>query len=235
MKGILLIIPILGMAQAATAHPFDGKNVKNHKILVEEVIQTTNYTYLHGKENDSDQWLAVPTMDAQAGNTYYYIGGLPMKKFESKELHRTFDVVLFLNKVSDEPMDNKPAGKTVGAHRTDSVYQRKASPVTKKDIKIVAEKDVITIGELFAKKDMYAGKTVKVKGQVTKYNPAIMDKNWVHLQDGTEGNGKFDLIVTTPAEVKVDDIVTLEGVISLNKDFGYGYSFEVMMEDAKIK
>jgi hypothetical protein len=32
----------------------------------------------------------------------------------------------------------------------------------------------------------------------------------------------------------VGDIVTLEGKIVLDQDFGYGYKYELLMEDAKI-
>ena len=209
----------------------DGKQVSNHKIVVEEVIQTTSYTYLHAKENDTLKWLAVPSMHANKGETYYYSEGLPMKEFESKELHKTFDEVLFLGGVSPEPFGSKPKPASENAQP----YSRKATPEVKKNITIDVPKDCITIAELFSKKEAYAGKTIKVKGQVTKYSPEIMNKNWIHLQDGTENNGKFDLTITSTKAVKVGDIVTLEGKISLNKDFGYGYLFEVMMEDAVIK
>ena len=80
-----------------------------------------------------------------------------------------------------------------------------------------------------------AGKTAKIKGQVTKYTPAVMGKNWIHIQDGSDFNGKFDLTVTSLNDVKVGDVVTLEGKISLNKDLGYGYFFDVIMEDAVLK
>ncbi|MEI7897164.1 MAG: hypothetical protein WCJ26_09020 [bacterium] len=62
-----------------------------------------------------------------------------------------------------------------------------------------------------------------------------MKKNWIHIQDGTEFSGKFDLTVTTDAEAAVGQTITLEGKITLNKDFGYGYAYEVLMEDATIK
>jgi hypothetical protein len=91
----------------------------------------------------------------------------------------------------------------------------------------------MTIAKLFAEKAGMAGKTVKVRGQVTKYTPMVMGKNWIHIQDGTDYQGKFDLTVTSGTEVKLGDIVTLEGKIALDKDLGYGYFFDVLMEDAK--
>ena len=105
----------------------------------------------------------------------------------------------------------------------------------KKVSKIEPAKDGITIAELFENKEKYNGKTVKTKGQVTKYNAAIMKKNWIHIQDGTEYNGKFDLVATSNQEFNVGDVVTIEGTVSLNKDFGYGYSYEILIENAVVK
>jgi len=61
-----------------------------------------------------------------------------------------------------------------------------------------------------------------------------MNTNWIHLQDGTESDGKFDLTATCLENLNVGDIVTLEGKITLDKDLGYGYFYEVLLEDAKI-
>ena len=93
----------------------------------------------------------------------------------------------------------------------------------------------MTIKELFEKKKSYEGKTVKVRGKVTKYTPAVMNKNWIHIQDGTDAGGKFDLAITSNDEVAVGDNIVVEGKISLDKDLGYGYFFEVIMEDAKVQ
>ena len=62
-----------------------------------------------------------------------------------------------------------------------------------------------------------------------------MGKNWVHLQDGTGEPGNDDLLVTTQEEVAVGDVVVFEGTIVLNKDFGSGYSYEILMEEAKLQ
>lgn len=89
------------------------------------------------------------------------------------------------------------------------------------------------ISELLANKKSYSGKTVKVKGQVTRYNPGIMGKNWVHIQDGSEYEGGYDLTVTTTEPATLGETVTFEGQIALDKDFGYGYFYSVLMEGGK--
>jgi hypothetical protein len=103
----------------------------------------------------------------------------------------------------------------------------------KANINIEACEDCVRIADLIKNKKSYSSKTVRVKGMVTKINPEIMDKNWVHIQDGTEYKEGFDLTVTTLADVQVGDVVIFEGRIELDKDFGYGYFYSILMEDGK--
>ena len=81
-------------------------------------------------------------------------------------------------------------------------------------------------------KEEFANKNITVKGVVTKFNPNIMDKNWVHIQDGTGGENSFDLTITTMDNVEVGSIVTFQGMVALDKDFGHGYKYDLMLEEA---
>lgn len=121
----------------------------------------------------------------------------------------------------------KPGMMTGQQHQSQSV-------AAKADIKIEPCADCVTIGRLIADKKSFSGKKIRVKGVVTKVNEAIMDKNWIHIQDGTEAEGIYDLTVTTGQKVSVGDTVTFEGNIVLDKDFGYGYFYNVLMEDGNI-
>ena len=94
-----------------------------------------------------------------------------------------------------------------------------------------------TVAELFAGNTTLDGKTVRVQGKVVKFSPMIMGKNWIHLQDGTGDPLKntHDLVITTSAEPPKDkEIITIEGIVRANKDFGAGYSYVVLVEEAKI-
>ena len=196
-------------------------------VVVQEVVQATSYTYLKVKEADSEFWIAVTKREIQAGAEISFAGGLEMKNFESKDLQRTFETVYFVDRI---------IGGGVPATQQSMSMPRPVKPeLEKKEISIEPAAGGITIGELFANRDSYADKTVLIKGQVTKVNRAIMEKNWVHLQDGTGDSGNFDLTITTNDEANVGDVVTFEGKITLNKDFGAGYSYEVIMEQAKLK
>ena len=236
MKKIcLLLLSCATIVGGAGAH--DSKKPESHKVVVQEVIQTKNYTYLHVTEAARTNWLAVPSMEATAGEVYYYTGPMPMPNFESKELHRTFDTVLFLGGVSREPITEESLKKNANpnAGADNKPYKRTVPSETRKKIKIEPVAGSISISELLANKDKYAGKTITLRGEVTKFNPQIMNKNWIHIQDGTDAGGKFDLAITSNDEVAVGDNIVVEGKISLDKDLGYGYFFEVIMEDAKVQ
>lgn len=196
------------------------------KVKVEEVIQTSSYTYLRVTAQDQENWIAIAAADVKVGKDYYYIPGIEMKDFASKELNRTFPSIGFVDIFSDQPIISKlnPADSLKG----------KQAPTQKEGIKVEPVKGGITIAQLYSAKEKYDGKTVVLRGEVVKFSPQIMNTNWVHIQDGTNHEGAFDLTVTTGEVLKVGDIVTLEGTVSLKKDFGAGYFYEVIVEGAKI-
>jgi len=198
-----------------------------HKAKVEEVLQTSSYTYLRMSEDEKECWIAIIKRDVEKGKPYYYEMGAEMTNFVSKELKRTFPSIIFVDKFSDQPI---VAGKITLA---DSAKGKQA-PIAKEGLKVDPAKDGITIAELFANKDKYAGKSVKIRGEVVKFSADIMGKNWAHIQDGTNNQGSFDLTITTKETTKLGEVVTFEGTIALKKDFGAGYLYEVIMENAKL-
>ena len=91
-----------------------------------------------------------------------------------------------------------------------------------------------SIAEVWARRKSRAGTVVVVRGKVVKYNANILGKNWLHIQDGTGSAGSNDLLVTTTAQAKRGDTVLIEGKVALKKDFGSGYKYELLVEDAKV-
>ncbi|MBK6966795.1 MAG: SH3-like domain-containing protein [Bacteroidales bacterium] len=212
-----------------------------HKVKVKEVLQTSNYTYLLVSEIDVDNWLALPKMQAIPGEIYYYRNGFKMTDFESKELGRKFETIYFLESLSTtpdfdppKPMANPHASMPVVADTSSHVQYTAQVVVKKEEVDVDPAEQGLTIAELIANKGKYDGKTIRVKGKVTKFNAKIMKHNWIHIQDGTEYSGKFDLTATTDIEVAVGETITLEGKVALDKDFGYGYSYEILLEDSKL-
>ena len=212
-----------------------------HKVVVKEVLQTNSYTYLLVLENSVENWLALPKMQANIGDTFYYRNGFKMTDFESKELGKKFPVVYFLESIStkpdlvaSDPSANPHAGMLNPADSSATVEYTAKVVVEKEEVNLQPAEQGITIAELIANKEKYAGKTVRVKGKVTKFNTKIMKHNWIHIQDGTEYEGKFDLTATTDIEVAIGETITLEGKVALDKDFGYGYLYEILLEDSKL-
>ncbi len=97
---------------------------------------------------------------------------------------------------------------------------------------------VYKVGDLFKEKAALDGKKVTVKGRVVKVAAGIMNKNWLHLQDGSGDPARKtnDLAVTTSQELPaVGKTITVTGTLHKDKDFGYGYRYEVILEDATVK
>lgn len=203
-----------------------GSNVEStmHHGKTLEVIQTTSYTYLKLDENGSEVWIAVKKIDANVGDEYYYANSMEMKDFKSTELNRVFPSVFFVQNISKTPMDESQSASKTGANANPQVRDE--------SLNVEHKNGEITIEELFKNRDKYADKKVKVIGKITKVNNAIMNKNWVHIQDGTAFNDNYDLTITTQEKCEVGEMISFEGTIYLNKDFGAGYSYELIMEDA---
>jgi len=194
-----------------------------HAVDVIEVVQTSNYTYLQVFENDQKFWIAITRAEAKTGDVFYFTNAMEMKDFKSKELNRTFPTILFVNDPSTTPPTAKKMSQSPG----------KITAGRLTDITVEPLKDGVTISEIFKDKANFAEKSVKIRGVVVKYNQNIMGKNWAHIQDGTESGGSYDLTVTTMDALEEGNVVTFEGKIHLDKDFGAGYLYDVIMEDAK--
>ena len=99
-----------------------------------------------------------------------------------------------------------------------------------------ADAKVQTVAELNQEKVGLAGKTITAQGKVVKANNGIMGRNFVHVQDGTgdAAKGTNNLVVTSKQTAAVGDQVTISGTVVLNRDFGAGYSYPLLIEDASI-
>jgi len=93
-----------------------------------------------------------------------------------------------------------------------------------------------TVAEVYAEKDALQNQKVVVRGKVVKVNAGVMNMDWLHVRDGSGAEGTNDLTVTTtttPAP-KIGDTVLVTGTVTLNKDFGMGYQYPVLVENAAV-
>ncbi len=200
-----------------------------HSTVVKEVIPADSYTYLNVEEKGKDYWIAVRAMDVKPGEKVYFSKTMEMKDFHSKTLDRTFESILFVEDAA------KTLTTTGGLTTLPSGHPDiKKNKVINSDINIDTPDGFIKIAEVFKNKNNYSGKTIKIKGKVVKYNPQIMGRNWIHIQDGSDFEGKNDLLVTSNESTKVGEVISIEGKLVLDKDFGAGYKYELLVEEAKI-
>ncbi len=202
---------------------------------VVETMNASSYTYLKVDTGSETFWAATTQMPLKVGDSVVVSEGTAMPEFHSKELDRTFDMIYFVGSVlvggaspeaalASMPSDHPPvkAGST---------------KVGKTDIDlsgIEAAEGGVTVSDIYTKKDALAGQAVTIRGKVVKYSPQIMQKNWLHIQDGTGSEGSNDVTVTTNVEAKVGDTVLVSGVLATDVDFGYGYQYGVIIQDADV-
>ena len=197
---------------------------------VTESIDSAGYTYAEVDTGKEKVWAAAPTTQLKIGDMISFSSGMPMENYHSTSLDRDFPVIYFAgnfntDSITDKETPTSEAQATAAPHA--QIKQAVSKPV--KEIKKV--EDGNTIAEVYADKANLSGKTIRVRGQVTKFTPEIMGKNWIHIADNSTLD---DLTVTIDKKVAVDDIVVVEGELLLDKDYGYGYVYPVILEDAKI-
>ena len=239
MKNIIFIVLAAGVALLNVSCQSDGlKRTKGlapnvQQVVAEEVIQTSRYTYVHVADGEKEYWIAINRADIELDKTYYWSAGAEMVNFVSKELNRTFPSIIFVSNFTDQPITGQttPAPQA-GMPAGESMAGKPQAP-EQEGISVPRAEGGLTIAETYAGKKALDGKKVKIRGKVVKFSPMIMNRNWVHLQDGTRHGENFDLTVTTQDVVDPGDIVTFEGILGLNRDFGAGYFYEVIVENGK--
>ncbi|MEM7656493.1 MAG: hypothetical protein AAF399_10225 [Bacteroidota bacterium] len=198
-----------------------------HQVVVQEVLPTTKYVYLRVTEGVENYWIATLKQEVQVGATYFYRGGLPKTNFESKEYNRVFENLVLVSKLvppkhaggQELPAPTKTAPPTFPAT---SASPPPSAPTSGNSIKIA---------ELVENPQKYDGQTVELVGTCTKVNANIMGKNWVHLKDGSQD--AFDLVITTSEVIQEGQKVHMQAVVRLNKDFGAGYRYDLILEDGR--
>lgn len=194
-----------------------------HKVKVIESTDASSYTYMNVEENGKQFWIAVNQMPVKEGETLYFSKSMEMKNFKSDVLDRTFESILFVDDISRQAMNQ-------------GMKQPHPIPTTTKGkVDIQKPSDGKSVAEVFSGMSSLNGKIVKVRGKVMKYNPGIMGTNWIHIQDGTSSQNDYDLLVTSNTPVELGQIITAEGKVVTNKDFGSGYAYKVLIENAKVK
>ncbi len=248
--------PMQSMAMPKSTVSGDVKTVTGTVI---ETMNASGYTYMLVSAGTVHNWVAIPEATVKTGSQVSYYTGMTMPNFTSKTLGKTFENIIFSTGLADTAGSAADSSTTNAPSQDDSFSaalqsEQKniaaipptaqstggsvvaVSPLQEISVPKALGENAYSVEEIFAGSKTLSGKKIRVQGKVVKFSPSIMGKNWVHLQDGT-GNplhNSHDLVLTTDTTPAVDAIVTMEGILAADKDFGAGYKYTAIVEQASI-
>jgi hypothetical protein len=232
-----------------------------------ETMDASEYTYMRLKTASGETWAAINKTKIRKGDAVTVTNAMVMDGFQSTTLNRTFDHILFgvlagpdgaplasaapaaaappaAAPAAAAPMiaDHRPANGSMPATQPEMAAQHGEAiggPPDAPDVKVPKADgpNAKTVAEVWTQRVSLKGKEVVVRAKVVKVTNGVMNKNWLHLRDGSGAKAKKDndLSVTTDAVVKVGDVVTATGLVTIDKDYGAGYAYPVILENAKVK
>jgi len=228
---MLVAAPFLWAADNRSMAQPPGVGAVTGEVL--EIRDVESYTYLRLKTAQGETWAAVPTAKVAKGAKVTVENTTVMTNFQSKALNKTFDKVVFgtlAGAAGSTPQTNKEVA---------AAHAGAGKPAETADVKVAKASgaNAYTVADVLGKPAAVKDKPVVVRGKVVKYNGGIMGKNWIHLRDGTgsAADNTNDLIVTSKEEAKVGDVITVKGVVRTDKDFGAGYSYKAIVEEATLQ
>lgn len=256
---ILLIAPLMACSQNEPAKPAAKSEAKAEKPVdipaptpaaetapagtsgkVVETMNAAGYTYVYVDNGTEKIWAAAPEFSVKVGDDVMVPEGMAMHNYHSQSLDRDFDVVYFVESVLNASSPTMGHAAAPGADMQipaghPSINGSKAPEEV--DLTAIKKADGgLTIAEIYAGKADLSGKPVTLRGKVVKFSPQIMGTNWLHLQDGSGdlNTGNHDLTITSNVDVKIGDTVVVTGTLTVDKDFGYGYKYDLIMENADV-
>jgi predicted heme/steroid binding protein len=214
----------------AMANEVLPEGISEGKVL--KVLDVMGYNYLKVDQNKTIRWVAIAKAPVQVGDMVGYDTKTTMKNFKSKQLDRVFDEIIFANSVYLPQKNNN-----LGSLKSSLAISEKQLQMDKTNLEPFVEKEFYTVEEVHRYRKELNGKIIKVKAKVYKVSHSIMNLDWVHLGDGT-GNEEAltdDFVITTKqSHLSTGQEVVATSTIVIDKNFGYGYFYEVLGENGSF-
>ena len=240
--------PKIELPAQTTTH--EHTNQITGKVL--ESMNSGGYSYINLLKNDGGKiWISVPEAKITVGEQMSFKEGLVMTNFQSKTLKRSFDSIIFSNGIIAQPKTEVPrtppkdlsvptiSASTDPKNKQKVVIGSQPAVTSKGKVSVTKAKgpNAYTVAEVYRKSVRLNTKKVVVRGKVVKASTGIMKKTWIHIQDGSgsQAKGTHNLVFTTKGTANVGDVITVSGTVAKDRDFGYGYRYKVILEDAVIK
>jgi hypothetical protein len=222
---------------AAVAQEASGKPVSG-KVL--EASSAAGFTYVRLETSNGPEWFIVAPVELKKGDKLTVQPNMTMDNFESKSLKKTFDRVTFATVVNGgtpaKAAEFPPAMMEALARQQGGGHAAEPARSAETPVKVEKAEGGKSVAELWASRATLKDSNVVVRGKVVKSLAGIMGKNWIHLQDGSgsAAAGDNDITVTTSENIKAGEVITIRGVVRVDKDFGAGYKYPVIVEDASV-
>ena len=226
----LLSTGIISFAYASQSGSEEIQQQASGKIYgkVTDVLEAAGYTYAEVDTGKDKVWAAATTTPLKVGDMVAFTTEMPMQNFHSSAMNRDFAMIYFVNRfITDDASQANAETAMASPHGA-----IKSTSITTAIQGINKVEGGNTIAEIHADKQKLNGKAIRVRGQVTKYNANIMGRNWLHIRDSSTLD---ELTITTANTAAINAIVVVEGKLTLDKDFGYGYVYPLIVEDASVK
>ena len=229
-----------GRIAPATSHA--ASDSLSGRVL--ETMDSAGYTYVKLEAADGERWGAVRQASLKVGATASISVAMVMRNFESKTLHRKFDRIVFGSLATGA--EARPAARSAPTAGRDDASSAMAAPHTavaggpedasEVHVPKAAGADAKTVAEVFAGRASLKDRSVTVRGKVVKSSSGILGRNWIHVRDvsGSAERKDRDLTVTSLQTAAVGDVVTVKGSVHADRDFGMGYVYPVIVEDASL-
>lgn len=202
-----------------------------HSGVVLNVEQADSYTYIELDEGDKVVWIAGPALQITKGDKIRTSTGSEMRDFYSKTFSKTFSTIFFVGRIEVEKAITPPSTE----EKSITINAAKNAPSPSAN-EVLPAPDVYNLATVFNFRKKLNGKPIKVRGKIVKSSGSVMGRYWYHIQDGTDmGPHNADLVMTSANEFEAGDVVEAVGMLILDRDFGSGYKYPIILENAEIK
>jgi len=203
-----------------------------------ETMDGGGYTYVQLETDSGTMWAAGPIAQVEVGSTVTIETNMPMPNFRSTALERDFDMLYFVGSFGTAGTTGSTSADMSNMENPHGDMSNMAAlGLGGEQVTVTIDADIAkaeggnSIAEILAQQQELADTSVRVRGKVIKYTQKVLGKDWIHIRDTQDGG---DLTITTTDKVALGDTILAEGTLLLNKDYGYGYVYEVIMEDASV-
>ena len=205
---------------------FEDIRWSEHRVEILEVVPTAKYAYIRVKEDSENYWVASSPGNFVTGKEYVFNEAVVKYDFKSPSLDRVFDSIYLVTKIV--PLARKDELKRLrfNPHAKSGDENEETSQKQNSEIQI----QQLTLTELLNDPQRFEGELIEISGLCTKVNTNIMDRNWIHLK--ADEDAAEELVATSKEAPAVGETIVLHAIVRLNKDFGAGYVYPILLEEA---